>query len=82
MMLTKTELMDLMVEEKQITLTLENALGARDAAKASAEQSYIATLTTIADTYTNQVQKAQGRLAEIRAILKRDGEWVDPTKIP
>ena len=75
MALSKTELMDLMVEEKQIALTLENATTARETAKQTAEQSYIAALNAASDAYVLATQAAQSRLLDIRTQLKQEGEW-------
>ena len=75
MALSKIELMDLIVEEKQIALTLENATAARDTAKKAAEQTYIASLTAADDAYVLATQAAQSRLLDIRAQLQQDGEW-------
>ena len=78
MALTKNDIMDLMVEEKQIGLTLENATATRETAKKLAEQSYVAALSAASDAYLAQTQKAESRLITIRETLTRDGEWTEP----
>ena len=75
MALDKQQMMDLMVEEKQIALTLENATATREAAKQSAERSYIAALTAADDAYVLTTQAAESRLIDLRAQLTRDGGW-------
>lgn len=81
MALNKQEVLDLMVEEKQIAVTLDNALAARTKAVADAEQAYVAAITAAGDQHVAATQKAESRLVEIRATIKRDGEWIDPKTV-
>ena len=75
MALSKTDIMDLMVEEKQIALTIEQATVARDAAKKAAEQAHIAALTAADEGYVRETQAAESRLLDIHTQLKQDGGW-------
>ena len=60
-----------MVEEKQIALTLDNALIERD-------QAYLTALKAASDAYIARIQKVESRLIAIREMLTREGEWTEP----
>lgn len=73
--LDKQQLLDLMVEEKQILLTVEQASSERHAAKQTAEQAYLAALHAADAAYVTATQAAESRLLDLRAQLTQDGKW-------
>lgn len=78
MPLTRTQLLDALTEERQITSRLSNATTVRDQAKQQAQQNYAAALIQIDQQFNQGVAKATARLQVITALLDDQGAWVDP----
>lgn len=78
MALTKQELMDVMVEERQILDLKEKAAAIRDAAIQAAETALSAALNQAATEYTLATQAAESRLLDLRRALRDDGGWSKP----
>lgn len=76
--LTKAQLVDLIMEERQITVKLDKMSDVRDARKAAIQQTAADALTQADTDYTTATQAAQSRLVAIAAILKAQGAWGEP----
>ena len=78
MALTKAQLVDLIMEERQITVKLEKMGELREARKALIQQTAADALTQADTDYTTATQAAQSRLAVISTTLKTQGAWGEP----
>lgn len=78
MALTRTQIIDATIEERQIKAKLDKMAAARDARKAQINQAASDALNQTDADYITATQAAQSRLAEIQSMLKDQAAWGDP----
>lgn len=75
MALLRDQLLDLVMEERQIQAKLEKIQAQCDARRVAAQRALADELNAIAAEYNTLAAAAQSRLVEIEATLKAQGAW-------
>lgn len=75
MALLRDQLLDLVMEERQIQAKLEKIQAQCDARRVTAQRALADELNAIAAEYNTLAAAAQSRLVEIEATLKAQGAW-------
>lgn len=75
MALTGEQLVNLVIEERQIRAKLEKIQAQCDARRVTAQRALADELNAITAEYNTLTAAAQSRLADIEATLKAQGAW-------
>lgn len=78
MALTRTRIIDLTIEERQIRAKLDKLAIMRDGRKTQINQTASTALNQADADYTTATQAAVSRLTEIETLLKDQASWGEP----